>query len=224
MILLIHHPANSHIHFWMKEPQLSVLFALDTTVLWFYRPPNNQRQYKIGEPSLSKSLLCFYSLAFYFPASTTTTIRNDIFRITKQQQPQGFSLLISRRNKMQCFFHWGTWKAFLCEACLTVRLSITLWQQASVHASSCSYGKRGGKRTEKWKGDVLKNISPTLKQAIHILLLGLNIFKYICCPPHWQTNQSNNSKSRKFSMYSEIYLLLYWRIYWPKVDWWYKFV
>lgn len=120
---------------------------------------------KKGRPSLSKSLLCFSPLAFHFPPSTTITIRNDIFRITKQQEPWGFSVLISRHNKMQWLFHWGTWKAFLCEAALTVRLSITRWQQASVRASSRNYGKRGRKRNRKIKKEVVlekKNINPLL--------------------------------------------------------------
>lgn len=129
---------------------------VSTTVLWFYRPPNNQRgQKKKRRPSLSKSLLCFSPLAFHFPPSTTITIRNDIFRITKQQEPWGFSLLISRHNKMQWLFHWGTWKAFLCGAALTVSSSITRWQQASVRASSRNYGKRGRKRNRKIEKEVV---------------------------------------------------------------------
>lgn len=120
---------------------------------------------KKGRPSLSKSLLCFSPLAFHFPPSTTITIRNDIFRITKQQEPWGFSLLISRHNKMQWLFHWGTWKAFLCGAALTVSSSITRWQQAAVRASSRNYGKRGRKRTEKLKRRLSRkkiNINPLL--------------------------------------------------------------
>lgn len=51
----------------------------------------------------------------------------------------------------------------------------------SLHAVTAK-GKEKEQKNE--KEVVLKKISSTLKQAIHILLLGLSIFKYNCCPLH----------------------------------------